>query len=111
MSTETQSTQSGTHSESPVPAPAPSGTAGADGSPDSGTPGLWRGRIMLIAGIILLGVTLRHAVTGLSPLLPLLRQELGLDVAGGTPEQFAAFLRDDIMRYGKIVKAANITPQ
>lgn len=37
--------------------------------------------------------------------------EYGLDVAGGTPEQFAAFMREDSARYGKIVKAAKIPPQ
>lgn len=37
--------------------------------------------------------------------------EYGLDVAGGTPEQFAAFMREDSARYGKIVKAARIPPQ
>lgn len=36
---------------------------------------------------------------------------MGLDVAGGTPEQFAAFIREDSARYAKIVKAAKITPQ
>ena len=37
--------------------------------------------------------------------------ELGLDVAGGTPEQFAAFIREDIAKYGRIVKAAGIPQQ
>jgi tripartite-type tricarboxylate transporter receptor subunit TctC len=37
--------------------------------------------------------------------------ELGLDVAGGTPQDFAAFLRADIARYAAIVKAARIPPQ
>lgn len=36
---------------------------------------------------------------------------LGLDVAGGTPESFSAFIRDDIARYASIVKAARIPPQ
>ena len=35
---------------------------------------------------------------------------MGLDVAGGKPEQFAAFLREDSARYAKIVKAAKIAP-
>ena len=38
-------------------------------------------------------------------------QDLGLDVAGGTPEDFAAFIRQDIEKYGRIVKAANIPQQ
>ena len=37
--------------------------------------------------------------------------KMGLDVAGGTPDQFAAFIRKDSAMYGKIVKATNITPQ
>jgi tripartite-type tricarboxylate transporter receptor subunit TctC len=36
---------------------------------------------------------------------------LGLDVAGGTPESFTAFIREDIARYASIVKAAKIPPQ
>lgn len=37
--------------------------------------------------------------------------ELGLDAVGGTPEQFAVFIRQDIAKYAKIVKAAAIPPQ
>lgn len=37
--------------------------------------------------------------------------ELGLDVAGGTPEQFAAFIKEDIAKYGSIMKAAGIPQQ
>jgi tripartite-type tricarboxylate transporter receptor subunit TctC len=37
--------------------------------------------------------------------------ELGLDAVGGTPEQFAAFIRQDIAKYVKIVKVAGIAPQ
>ena len=37
--------------------------------------------------------------------------ELGLDVAGGTPEQFAAFIKEDIAKYGRIMKAAKISQQ
>ena len=37
--------------------------------------------------------------------------ELGLDAVGGTPEQFAAFIRQDIAKYAKIVKVAGIPPQ
>jgi MFS transporter, CP family, cyanate transporter len=53
----------------------------ADGAP---RPSLWRGRILLIAGIVLLGISLRHAVTGLSPLLPVVREELGMGVGGAS---------------------------
>ena len=34
--------------------------------------------------------------------------ELGLDVVGGTPEQFGAYLREDIAKQGKLVKAAGM---
>jgi tripartite-type tricarboxylate transporter receptor subunit TctC len=37
--------------------------------------------------------------------------ELGLDAVGGTPEHFAAFIRQDIAKYAKIVKVAGIPPQ
>jgi len=37
--------------------------------------------------------------------------DLGLDAMGGTPEQFAAFIRQDIAKYVKIVKVAGIPPQ
>jgi tripartite-type tricarboxylate transporter receptor subunit TctC len=37
--------------------------------------------------------------------------EYGLDIAGGTPEDFAAFMREDSANYGRIVKAAGIQPQ
>jgi tripartite-type tricarboxylate transporter receptor subunit TctC len=30
----------------------------------------------------------------------------GADPAGGTPEQFAALIKDDIVRWGKVVKAS-----
>lgn len=85
MSTQTQPTQAPAAS-----APAPADQAGAAvqtgqaASPAPRPGSLWRGRILLIVGIILLGITLRHAVTGLSPLLPLLRQEMGLDLAGAS---------------------------
>lgn len=41
---------------------------------------------------------------------PELRKKLGdqgADVAGSTPEQFATLIRDDIVRWGKIVKESN----
>ena len=37
--------------------------------------------------------------------------DLGLDAVGGTSEQFAAFIRQDIAKYVKIVKVAGIPPQ
>ena len=37
--------------------------------------------------------------------------EMGLDIAGGTPQQFADFIRKDSDMYANLVKAANITPK
>lgn len=37
--------------------------------------------------------------------------EMGLDIAGGTPQQFADFIRKDSNMYAKLVKAANIAPR
>ena len=37
--------------------------------------------------------------------------ELGLDAAGGSPEEFAAFIRKDSKNYEAVIKAAKITPQ
>ena len=33
---------------------------------------------------------------------------LGLDPAGGTPEAFGAFVREDIARWAKVIKEANV---
>jgi MFS transporter, CP family, cyanate transporter len=54
---------------------------------ESSTPrpaSLWRGRVVLIVGIVLLAITLRHAVTGLSPLLPVVREQMGLNIAAAS---------------------------
>jgi tripartite-type tricarboxylate transporter receptor subunit TctC len=37
--------------------------------------------------------------------------ELGLDAVGGTPEQFAAFIRQDIAKYQQVVKATRMPLQ
>lgn len=37
--------------------------------------------------------------------------EVGLDVAGGTPEQFSIFLREDIAKYEMLVKASGMQRQ
>jgi tripartite-type tricarboxylate transporter receptor subunit TctC len=36
---------------------------------------------------------------------------LNLEAVGGTPEDFARFLRDDIQKYARIIKAVGIEPQ
>ena len=35
--------------------------------------------------------------------------EIGLEPVGNTPEEFAAFVRIEIARWAKVVKAANLT--
>lgn len=37
--------------------------------------------------------------------------ELGLEVQGGTPEQFAAFIKQEAERLGKLIKAGALTPE
>ena len=46
--------------------------------------GLWQGRAAILVGLVLLGITLRHAVIGLSPLLGDVRNALGIGTAGAT---------------------------
>lgn len=45
---------------------------------------LWQGRAAVLIGVVLLGIGLRHAVTGLSPLLVDVRAALGIGTAGAT---------------------------
>jgi tripartite-type tricarboxylate transporter receptor subunit TctC len=35
----------------------------------------------------------------------------GADAAGGTPEELAGFLRTEMVKWGKVVKAADIKPE
>ena len=35
----------------------------------------------------------------------------GVDPLGGTPEQFAEFIRSESVRFGKVIKAAGIKPE
>lgn len=46
--------------------------------------GLWQGRAAVLIGIVLMGIGLRYAVTGLSPLLTEVREALGIGTAGAT---------------------------
>lgn len=50
----------------------------------TGTRSLWRGRVLLILGIVLLGISLRSAVTGMSPFLVQIQADLGMDTSGAT---------------------------
>lgn len=55
-----------------------------NGGPAGPRPGLWQGRAAVLLGIVLMGISLRYAVTGLSPLLSDLRTALGISTAGAT---------------------------
>jgi tripartite-type tricarboxylate transporter receptor subunit TctC len=37
--------------------------------------------------------------------------DLGLEIRGGTPEQFATFIKQDIATTAKIIRAANVQPE
>ena len=50
----------------------------------SPVPQPWAGRIGLLAGVILLGISLRHAVTDVAPLLFTIAPEIGLGTVGAT---------------------------
>ncbi len=54
------------------------------GPPAQPAPGPWRGRIFYFVGLILLAVSLRHAVTGVSPLLSRISQDIALGAVGTT---------------------------
>jgi tripartite-type tricarboxylate transporter receptor subunit TctC len=36
--------------------------------------------------------------------------DLGVDIVGNSPEEFAAYLRTEIARYAKVIKDAGIKP-
>ncbi|HLV76302.1 MAG TPA: MFS transporter [Marinobacter sp.] len=55
-----------------------------DATPAPARQPLWQGRAAVLIGIVLLGISLRYAVTGLSPLLTDVRQTLGIGTAGAT---------------------------
>ncbi|AMM34420.1 hypothetical protein SA2016_3763 [Sinomonas atrocyanea] len=62
-------------------------TAHSSGRPAAATqarPGLWKGRTVVIIGLVLLGIGLRYAVTGMSPLLGDVRAALSISTAGAT---------------------------
>lgn len=60
------------------------GFADAGGGRTTAGRSLWQGRLLLVAGIILLGISLRSAVTGMSPFLPEIRDDLGMGVSAAT---------------------------
>lgn len=44
----------------------------------------WAGRLLLLVGVVLLGLSLRHAITAVSPLLSTIREDIGLSTASAT---------------------------
>lgn len=65
-------------------APPPFGCRPPPGSGEGSVPRPWAGRISLLVGIVLLGLSLRHAVTGVAPLLSFIRAEIGMGAVGAT---------------------------
>jgi MFS transporter, CP family, cyanate transporter len=55
-------------------------------SPESGRPEPkpWRGRILYFFGLILMALSLRHAVTGISPILGRIQDDVALGTTGAT---------------------------
>lgn len=61
------------------PADDPSGGLSADVGPQP-----WSGRLLILLGVALLGLSLRHAVTVVSPLLSTIRSDIGMGSVGST---------------------------
>lgn len=62
----------------------PEGSDPKSGHPAARRPGLWKGRTAILIGLVLLGIGLRHAFTGLSQLLSDVREAMGIGTAGAT---------------------------
>lgn len=65
-------------------ASAPEALAASGDRAGAARRGLWHGRAAVVVGIVLLGLGLRYAVTGLSPLLVDVRAALDIGTAGTT---------------------------
>jgi CP family cyanate transporter-like MFS transporter len=52
--------------------------------PQKAAPQPWRGRILYFIGLILMALSLRHAVTGISPILARVQEDVALGTAGAT---------------------------
>ncbi|MEA1013703.1 MFS transporter [Sphingosinicella sp. LY1275] len=57
-------------------------TAGDPETPPAAAP--WPGRLLLLVGVVLLGLSLRHAITAVSPLLSTIQDDIELGTAGAT---------------------------
>jgi MFS transporter, CP family, cyanate transporter len=79
MTTDTRSVApDGAATDSPPPA------ADAVDRPVGPAPQPWRGRLLYLVGLILLALSLRHAVTGISPLLGRIGEDVALGAVGTT---------------------------
>jgi MFS transporter, CP family, cyanate transporter len=52
--------------------------------PQQPVPKPWRGRVFYFVGLILMALSLRHAVTGISPILGRVQEDVALGTAGAT---------------------------
>lgn len=52
----------------------------------------WSGRLFLLAGVVLLGLSLRHAVTVVWPLLSTIQRDIGLDQLTAIPMALGAVM-------------------
>lgn len=67
-----------------VQAPPAADSGGGAGAGERPAPQPWRGRILYFIGLIIMAVSLRHAVTGISPILNRVQEDVALGTAGAT---------------------------
>jgi tripartite-type tricarboxylate transporter receptor subunit TctC len=84
---------------------------------ESGVPGFevqnWQG-LVAPTGTPAAIVKLLNEATNKALADPAIREQMlgqGNEIGGGTPEQFAALIKSEAARWGKLVKAANIKPE
>lgn len=53
-------------------------------APETPAPRPWRGRILYFIGLIIMALSLRHAVTGISPILNRVQEDVALGTTGAT---------------------------
>jgi tripartite-type tricarboxylate transporter receptor subunit TctC len=84
---------------------------------EAGVPGFevqnWQG-LVAPAGTPAAIIKLLNETTNKALADPAIREQMlgqGNEIGGGTPEQFAALIRSEAERWGKLVKSANIKPE
>ena len=84
---------------------------------ESGVPGFdvqnWQG-LVAPAGTPAALIKLLNETTSKALADPTIREQMlgqGNELGGGTPEQFASFIKSEADRWGKLVKSANIKPE